>query len=454
MLSFVLIVYLARKLGDYSFGKFFFAGAFVQIFIMLADLGVSFLIIREVARDRANTAKYFGNGFFIKALLSFLTFGLMIMGAHILKCPPDTRAIIYLVGLCYILESMANLCGSIFRAFERMQYIFWAELIEKAARVLLCFLFLSLGYGLLAVAWLYLFSAVLYLGLNMIFLFRNIGKPSFRPDIAFAWSLLRESLPFALTGLLLTFYYYIDAVMLGRMKGELVVGWYSASYQLYIALGMMASVFLSAVFPVMARLAKTSLATLRKVYEKCFKYLLALGLPLAAGGVLLGKPLILLFYGAGFHNSVLPFQLIMAIIAFSYINSLLSYFLTAVDRIHDNNKLFAVCVLTNVGLNFALIPPYSYAGAAIATMTSEALFCVLALIYVSRNFGLNVPWNPLLKALAAAGIMGVVAYLAININLALLIALSALLYFVLLRLFGYFNQEDKLLFKEVIGLRA
>lgn len=452
LIAFILIIYLARMLGDLDFGKFSFAAAFVQILIFLADLGVSFLILKDVARDRENAGKYFSNVFFIKIILSILTCGIMAALASILNFPADTKMIIYLLGLCSLLESMGNLCGSIFQACERMKYMFLTEIIEKVFRVLVCIIFLSMGYGLITVAFLYFLSGGLYLVLNFILLIRHMGKLNFAPDIGFCLDLFRRSLPFALSGLLLMFYYYIGTVMLGKMKGEQFVGWYSASFQLYLALGIMASVFLSAVFPVMARKFQTSADSLRKVYTKCFKYLLALGVPMAVGGVILGEKIIYLFYGNAYHNSVLPFRLIVAITAFSYINSLGGYFLTSVERINDRNKIFAISTLTNAALNLVLIPDYGCVGSAIAIMVSEVLFCVFCMIYIGRYCCHHVPWNLILKTLPASVMMGIFLFLFPDINLALLISGGITIYFIFLWLFGYFNKEDKLLFREVIRL--
>lgn len=451
LLSFLLIIYLARKLGDLNFGTFSFANAFVQIFIIIADLGISSLIIREVARDRENANKYLANGFFVKIILSLLTFGIIFILANILRCSSDTKAVIYLIGLCNILESLGNLFGSFFNAFEKMEYLFLTEIAEKVFLVLFCFIFLSIGYGLTMVAALYLFSGVFYLILNIILLSKKIGRLSFKVNIGFALDLFRKSLPFALGGLLLMFYYYIDAVMLGKMKGEQVVGWYSAGYHLCIALGIISSVFLNAIFPVMSRVFKTSKDSLRNIYEKCFKYLLALGIPISVGGVILGRRIILLFYGNNYFNSILPFQLIVSVIVFSYINSLFGYFLTSADRLGDRNKIFAISAFTNAGLNFVLIPRYSYAGAAIATIASEILFCIFCIVYISRHFFYYLPLRLILKSLFASAMMGIFMRLTININLALLISFSILVYFILLWFFGYFDKEDKLLFREVIG---
>jgi len=449
-LSFILIIYLARKLGDLSFGKFSFANAFVQIFILFADLGVSSLIIREVAGDRENVNRYFSNGFFIKLILSFFTFGMISVSANIMKCPSDTKVVIYLIGLCNIVESLANLFGSIFAGFEKMEYLFLTEIAEKIFLVSFCSLFLYLGYGLMTVALLYFFSSIFYFFLNIILLFKNIEKLSFKIDLKFANKLFRRSLPFALGGLLVMFYYYIDSVMLGKMKGEQVVGWYSASYQLCLVFGVISSVFLNAIFPVISRAFKTSKGSLYNIYKKSFKYLFTIGIPISVIGVIMGEKIVFLFYGKNYFNSVLPFQLIISVIGFSYLNSFFGYFLTAVDKVNEKNIIFGISTFTNVVFNFLLIPKYSYIGAGIATIISELLFWILCMIYVGRNFFHYFPVILVFKSLISSVIMGIFIKLFNQLNLFLLIFISIFIYFLFLFLFKYFDQDDKIIFRKII----
>ena len=53
ILSLVLSIFIARSLGDVTFGKYSFALAFTAIFAVFSDLGYNTLLIREVARDKS-----------------------------------------------------------------------------------------------------------------------------------------------------------------------------------------------------------------------------------------------------------------------------------------------------------------------------------------------------------------------------------------------------------------
>ena len=57
ILSLVLFIFIARKLGDVTFGKFSFALAFTAIFAVFSDLGYNTLLIIDVARDKFQDRK-------------------------------------------------------------------------------------------------------------------------------------------------------------------------------------------------------------------------------------------------------------------------------------------------------------------------------------------------------------------------------------------------------------
>src|SRR2546429_9205226 len=60
--SFVVYAMVARKLGAFEFGQMSLALSLFYIFQIFAVSGVKTLLIREVAKDRSQTRKYFVNG--------------------------------------------------------------------------------------------------------------------------------------------------------------------------------------------------------------------------------------------------------------------------------------------------------------------------------------------------------------------------------------------------------
>ena len=64
----------------------------------------------------------------------------------------------------------------------------------------------------------------------------KFSLPHVEIDVKFWRRILPEALPFALTGLFTTIYFYIDSVLLSVIKGADAVGWYNAPYRLIMVL--------------------------------------------------------------------------------------------------------------------------------------------------------------------------------------------------------------------------
>ena len=57
VLGLVLVIFIARFLGDVEFGKLAFAQSFTGILVIFADVGLSVLTVREVARNKSQASK-------------------------------------------------------------------------------------------------------------------------------------------------------------------------------------------------------------------------------------------------------------------------------------------------------------------------------------------------------------------------------------------------------------
>ena len=99
ILGILLSIFIARKLGDVTFGKYFFALAFTSMFTVFSDLGYSTLLIIEVAKDKSQVSKYLNNTLCIDALLSLVVFALIVIVINLMGYPADTKNIVYLQGL-------------------------------------------------------------------------------------------------------------------------------------------------------------------------------------------------------------------------------------------------------------------------------------------------------------------------------------------------------------------
>ena len=103
-------------------------------------------------------------------------------------------------------------------------------------------------------------------------------------------------------------------------------------------------------------------------------------------------------------------------------------------------------------LNLFLIPKYSVYGASVATVLSEILILILEL-YMIRKIG-QLPDRHLvydiLKISAASLILAIALYV-LNLNMWVAMAVSVVVYFAAVILLKTFDQEDKLIVKQILG---
>jgi len=84
ILHFILVIFVARYLGDVGFGKYSFAISFTMLFSVLVDMGLNILITREIARDKSKAGTYLGNALITKSILALVTFVVIALAINLM----------------------------------------------------------------------------------------------------------------------------------------------------------------------------------------------------------------------------------------------------------------------------------------------------------------------------------------------------------------------------------
>ncbi|MDP3142921.1 MAG: flippase [Candidatus Omnitrophota bacterium] len=443
LLSFLLIIVLARRLGAVGFGKFSFAQSFPQLFVVLMDLGMGFLIIREVARHKEQASKCVGNVLALRIILSFFVFGLSALVIKLLNYPWEAQVLVYLFSAYFILVSWGALFSSIFMAYEKMEFNVLISLFERVFIILLCLLALQRELGLLTVGGIYCLGGVLSFLLSWGFLRFKFGiKPRLETDWRFIMPFLKESLPIAIGSALVIFYVYSNIVILSKLKGDQAVGWYSCGFYLAYYIQLIPSAFLGAIFPLMSRLFNDSQDMLKRVYQKAFSFMLAVTIPISLGGYLLADKIILYFYKPSFSNAILVFQILILGTVFFCVYGFFGHFLVSINRQVVATKITALAVAINLIIAFITIGRLGHLGAAIAIFISGLVSFSVCLVYLIKIDYSPIWFKPMLKVLIASFFMIIVLVLGKAINLFLLIFFGFVVYACCLYLVRYFTAED------------
>ena len=450
-ITFLVIVYLARILAPANFGKIGFAQAVVAYFLLPVNLGLTVLGVREVARDKDNIDNYASNIVTLRLMLALFSFCSLLVLVTFIRQSYEVKYLIVIYGLT--LFSSALLTEWLFQGIEKMQFMGIARVLDKLLYGVLIFLLVRSSKELLFIPYLWLAGSLVGTGFLIFVFVKRFGKLRLRFDFSFWKSLMRRALPMGAAAIMIQIYYNFDVVMLGFIKGDKVVGWYSAAYKLILLVWGFIPIFVNAVFPLMSRYYKESQEKLRTLISLATRLLSTVALPVGIGGTILARPIMGFFYGEKFNPGIIGFQILIWSVVIILIRCIYEQSFLACNL--EKRFMWGVSLgaLTNIGLNIILIPYFSLKGAAVATVISELVFSAYLLSYFQVVSRIKI-MSYSLKPLVAAALMGLVVYYARNLNLGLSISLGILTYSILIILLkGVTLGEMARLKEEILAKR-
>lgn len=453
VMGFFITMYTARYLGAAGFGILSLALSITGIFGVFGDLGLSTLMIRDIARDKSITNKYMTNFAIIKVALVCLMFGLIALTVNIIGYSKVVDTVIYLITLSVALNSFGGVLTAVFQANEKMEYLSVNYVINSTLMLVGTAIGIYYQLDVIFFALLYVISTGLVLIPTFLIYVWKFSWPKIEVDLSLWKPSIKEAWPFGITGLLVNIYYWIDSVILSIMVGTEVVGWYNAAYKLIVVILFIPTVLNVVVFPIMSKLYVTSKDSLKLVYEKYFKYMAILGIPIGVGTTLLADKIILLIFGNQYIPSIIALQILIWSSVILFMSGAFSRLLEASNQQLVLTKITAICAVLNIVLNVILIPKYSFIGASFVTVVTELASFVLTLrITSSKGYGLTKKeGSDLLKIIFASAVMAAFLICFRSLNLFVLIVLASIIYFIILFLVKGIDEEDKRIFEEAIN---
>jgi len=268
-------------------------------------------------------------------------------------------------------------------------------------------IFAYLGYGAIGV--------ILGIGLGTflpaIFVYKNIWLPfnvtKYNPELF--KRLVIYGIPLAAAALIEEVTKVTDRFMLAGIRGKSDAGLYAVGYDLSgnSILMIMAALNVAA-YPVIIKLLDNEgVKAATDYFKKYVILLLGVSIPAVIGLNLVGPNLVHLLIDDAYQESVI-FLLPWITVSIFLLGLQVFYFDLAFQlgqKTIASVKIAVVIAIFNVGLNLALIPDMGIKGAAIATITSYAVGCVLSAYSGRKYFSLPFPLTDFLKILISTTLM-------------------------------------------------
>lgn len=387
LLGFFTLVYLGRILDPSGFGILGFATALLSYFILFVNFGFSTLGTREIAKNQLQLSKLVNNIFSMRLILALILFIVLIIYINFSGKDITTKYVILISGISIFTNAIA--LNWVFQAVEKMKYIAIRQILSGLLSLIGVIVFVHSKDDVVIAASVIVLSALIG---NIWFIptyRRMFYKIKFEYSFDYWKSLVKESFPLAFASIMIGIYYNLDMVMLGYMKTESEVGIYNAAYKIFLLGIVPYGIIFSSYFPSLSRIGLKKTEEFKTTLKNYAKFLFISGILVGLGLYFLAGEIIQLVFGYKYLASSLPLK-ILAVNAFVIsINVFLGNPMMAWGKQKEYSIAIMFGAITNVILNFILIPKYSYIGAAYATVLSEvAVFIGLFHLFNKFTTGL------------------------------------------------------------------
>lgn len=401
-ISFVTFIVIARLVDVAVTGEYFFAVSITSIFVTIADLGLTPVLIREMAANETRGRAAFARAMVAKAILLPLTAGLAIGYAWLIGVRGEVFTAVIISALFVMAADATSVMwyGAI-RGRRELRYeaagMFLGQIMTAAIGISAAYL----GFGVVGLVWGLAAASLWNVGWS-VYQVRRLGL---WPKGASQWSwleLARMAAPFAMAGIFVKIYSYVDSQIINAVHGAVAVGQYAVAYKLTYALQFMPMVFVAALYPGLSHAAEHDKGAIPGIMKGSQRLMLIAAVPMTALLSALSSRLIYLLYGARYAGSiptllVLPWVLIPIFLDFP-IGSLLN----STRRAHLKTVAMGIAMVINVILNFILVPPYGPVGAAWAGVVSFWALFFIGWWFARKDMALSWFGPLFLRALGAA----------------------------------------------------
>lgn len=380
--------YASRILLPEGIGKVNFAISTVSYFTMLSNLGITSYATRECAKYKNNKIELTK---FTKEILSIqficIIISLILFFISIFTIPKlfAYRTLLLIFSLHIVLNIFT--LDWLYYAIENVKIIPLFSFIFQLLSLIYLFCFVKTKDDLIPYAIFGIIPAIGTAFSNTIYSTKYI---SYKEKIKLN---LKKHIPYIFTFFGMTvvtnLFSILDTSMLGFLSIDYELGIYTASIKINkMVIGLVVSLF-AVLLPRLHLYYKDNKNQFISLCQKSLNIVILLAIPISMGLYILSDPLIYLFCGSNYSDSVNVMQIMTPIVCFIGISNLLgTQILPAISKEKLSLLSYGIGCAVNVIFNIILIPNYGAIGAAIATLIAEFITLSI-LVFFNKNIVFN-----------------------------------------------------------------
>lgn len=373
VLSFVVTIFVVRYLGPKDFGLYSYALSFFWLFGSLSTLGLESIATREIVKHPDRKDEINGTVFFLRLAGSFTA--IIVIGFTLLITGEDsfTSIMILVLSGSFIFQSF-SVIEYYFRGIVKAKYNAYALSVSVLLSSILKVIFILIKAPLIDFAYAVVFEYfALAAGLVIVYHHNKLSIFNWKYSKVLAGSLLKDSWPLMLSGVVVMVYMRIDQIMIKNMIGDEAVGYYAAAVRLCEAWYFIPVTLCNSIFPAIVNAKNISEEFYNNRMQKLYDLLAWLAIGIAVPVTIFSGDIINILFGSEFSSAspVLTIYIWAGVAVFLGVASsqyLINENLTKLSFVRN-----LVGMVLNIVLNFILIPIYGLIGSAVATLISYTI---------------------------------------------------------------------------------
>lgn len=387
MIGFPLVssIYVSRVLMPSGVGKVAYAQNVVSYFVAFSGLGVSTYGVREIGKIQQDKKKY--SKVFAELFLIVFTTTLFCSFVYyfcIIAFNPFGNKLLYAVAGLQLLLGAFNV-DWFYQGIEEYRYITSRSIVMKLLSLLFMFLSVRNKEDIIPYA---LMSSIALAGNNIVNIihirkyidFYKLNKLNFKRHIYPLIVLFSTTIAVEL-------YTKLDITMLGILSADVHVGYYNYATRITTIVVTLATSVSTVLLPRFSYYKENGkIEELNDTIKFVHKGILTITIPAAIGLSIFARDIICFLFGESFEPASMTVRILAVLIVIKSIGNLYGTQILVsfgAEKFLFFSTLFGA--VSNVIMNAFLIPMFEESGAAIASVISELIVCMVQ-IFLSKRF--------------------------------------------------------------------
>jgi len=385
-----------NAVGNASYGEYAILFNFSFLLNIILDFGVTQFNNKNIAQNNHLLTKHFSSLFTLKLILGIIYFLVTVILGFTLGYDFRYMKLLSVLAVNQFLISMILYLRSSLLGLHLFKTDSFVSVADRVIMIFICVGLLLNWFGLEIDIMVFVYAQTIGYVLTAVIAFVTVYHKTSHFKLTwnkpFSLMILKQSFPFAILVLLMTFYNRLDSVMLGFIlpegEGSEQAGIYAKAFRLLEAGNMIAYLFSVQLIPVFSRMIKHK-ESVEQIVKLSFILLITPALVVSVGCFFYAQDisgLINHVKHGEISDSYVEFSILMLCFTAVSTTYIFGTLLTANGNLKQLNIMALIGICINLVLNFILIPHYKALGSAYSSLITQFFTAGIQIYFAVKIF--------------------------------------------------------------------